>query len=208
MISEPSEMRSRFQPIASITMATAPSTSGTESPTTMPVRQPRLSRLTASTMASASSSERSNSQSDSLTVVGWSATRSSSTPYGSSAWILATALLDRLAEVHDVAVVGHHDAEHQHLLAVVAHGVGRRILEAARDGREVAELDRAAAGGDRDVADVVQARELAAHAHEHAVAARVDRARGDTRCSGCAGFRRSSSGVMPSAASRWCENST
>ena len=80
MISEPSETRSRFQPIASITNATTPSTIGTESPTTMPVRQPRLSRQTASTMASASSSERSNSQIDSLTTVGWSATRSSSTP--------------------------------------------------------------------------------------------------------------------------------
>ena len=91
MMSEPSEMRSRFQPIASITSATTPSTIGTESPTTMPVRQPRLSRLTASTIASASSSERSNSQIDSLTTVGWSATRSSSTPYGSSAWTLATA---------------------------------------------------------------------------------------------------------------------
>ena len=48
------------------------------------------------------------------------------------------------------------DAEHQHRLAVVAHGVGRRILEAARDRREVAQLDRAAAGRDRHVADVVQ----------------------------------------------------
>ena len=80
MISEPSETRSRFQPIASIANATTPSTIGTESPTTIPVRQPRLSRQTASTMASASISERSNSQIDSLTTVGWSATRSSSTP--------------------------------------------------------------------------------------------------------------------------------
>ena len=70
MISEPSETRSRFQPIASITRATTPSTIGTDRPTTMPVRQPRLIRLTASTMASASISERSNSQMDSLTTVG------------------------------------------------------------------------------------------------------------------------------------------
>ena len=70
MISDPSETRSRFQPIASITSATTPSTSGTESPTTMPVRQPRLIRQTASTIASASISERSNSQMDSLTTVG------------------------------------------------------------------------------------------------------------------------------------------
>ena len=70
MISDPSETRSRFQPIASITSATTPSTIGTESPTTMPVRQPRLNRQTASTIASASISERSNSQIDSLTTVG------------------------------------------------------------------------------------------------------------------------------------------
>ena len=70
MMSEPSEMRSRFQPIASITSATTPSTIGTDRPTTMPMRQPRLTRQTASTMASASSSERSNSQIDSLTTVG------------------------------------------------------------------------------------------------------------------------------------------
>ena len=80
MISDPSEMRSRFQPIASITMATTPSTIGTDSPTTMPVRRPRLTRLTMTTITTASISERSNSQTDSPTTVGWSATRSSSTP--------------------------------------------------------------------------------------------------------------------------------
>ena len=104
---------------------------------------------------------------------------------------LGDGLLDRLAEVDDVAVVGHRDAEHQHLLAVVAHRVRRRILVAARDRREVAELDQPAAGGDRHVADIVQAGELAAHAHQHAVAARVDLSRSPARCSGCAGFRRS-----------------
>ena len=208
MMSEPSEMRSRFQPIASITTATAPSTSGTEAATTMPVRQPRLTRLTASTMTSASSSERSNSHTASFTTSGWSATRSSSTPYGSSPWIFADGGVDRLAELDDVAVVGHHDAEHQHLLAVVADRVGRRILEAARDGGEVAELDEPPAGLDRHVADVVEARELAAHAHEHAIAAAC-RSKGPASTAFCA--RRLSaiaSGVMPRAARRSCENST
>ena len=91
MISEPSEMRSRFQPIASIKSATAPSTSGTEVATTRPARQPRLTRLTAMTMTSASASARTKSLIASFTVVGWSATRSSSTPCGSSDWIFATA---------------------------------------------------------------------------------------------------------------------
>jgi hypothetical protein len=80
MISEPSEMRSRFQPSAIIAMATTLSTSGTDNATTMPVRQPRLRRLTMMTMTSASSSDRSKSHTASLTVVGWSATRSNSTP--------------------------------------------------------------------------------------------------------------------------------
>ena len=124
MMSEPSEMRSRFQPIASITTATTPSTSGTESPTTMPVRQPRLNRLTASTIASASISERSNSQigfADDRRLVGdaleLDAVRQLRLDLGDRG-------LERLAELDDVAVVGHHDAEHQHLLAVVAHRVG------------------------------------------------------------------------------------
>ena len=97
-------------------------------------------------------------------------------PCGSSRLHVGDGLLERLAELDDVAVVGHRDPEHQHLLPVVAHRVGRRIFIAARDRREVAELDQPAAGGDRHVADVVEAYELAAHAHEHAVAARVDRA--------------------------------
>ena len=91
MMSEPSEMRSRFQPIASITIATTPSTSGTEMATIRPVRRPRLTRLTASTIASASISERSNSHTESFTVVGWSATRSISMPCGSSDCTFATA---------------------------------------------------------------------------------------------------------------------
>ena len=174
MISDPSDTRSRFQPIASITSATTPSTIGTESPTTMPVRQPRLNRHTASTIASASSSERSNSQTDSLTTVGWSADALELDAVRQLGLHVGDGLLERLAEVDDVAVVGHHDAEHDHLLAVVAHRVQRRVLVAARDRREVAELDQPAAGGDRNVADIVEARELAAHAHHHAVAVGVD----------------------------------
>src|SRR4029077_20432584 len=56
---------------------------------------------------------------------------------------------DGLAEVHDIAVVGHDDAEHEYLLAVVAHGVRGRVLVAARDRREVADLYRPATDRDR-----------------------------------------------------------
>ena len=176
MISDPSETRSRFQPIASITSATTPSTIGTESPTTMPVRQPRLIRQTASTIVERFQQrafEFPDGFADDGGLIGHAleldAVRKLRLDLGDR-------LLDRLAEVDDVAVVGHRDAEHQHLLPVVAHGVRRRIFVSARDRREVAELDQPSAGGDRHVADIVQAGELAAHAHQHAVAARVDRA--------------------------------
>ena len=79
--------------------------------------------------------------------------------------MLATAVVDRLAEIHDVAVVGHDDAEHQHLLAVVSYRVGGRVLEPTRDRRKVTELDHPAVGGDRHIADVVFAGELTADAH-------------------------------------------
>ena len=88
---------------------------------------------------------------------------------------LGHGLLHHLTQLDDIAVVGHHDAEHQHLLPVVPHGVSRRIFVSTHDRREVAELDLPTAGGDRHVADVLQALELPAHAHEHAVAVGVDR---------------------------------
>ena len=84
MINAPSEMRSRFQPAAYMTAATRASTSGTEAATTMPVRQPRNKKDTASTIASASRNECSNSQTDSATTRGWSAYFWISTPAGSS----------------------------------------------------------------------------------------------------------------------------
>ena len=75
--------------------------------TTMPVRQPRLSRLTASTMASASISERSNSQTESLhggRLVGDALELDAVRQLGLD---LGDRALDRLAELDDVAVVGH-----------------------------------------------------------------------------------------------------
>ncbi len=89
MISAPSEMRSRFQPAACMTAATSASTSGTDAATTMPVRQPRNTKDTASTIASASRNERSNSQTDSATTRGWSAYCWISTPAGISCLIWA-----------------------------------------------------------------------------------------------------------------------
>ena len=94
------------------------------------------------------------------------------------------------------------------VLAVVADGVGRRILVAARDGRDVAELDRPAAGRDRHVADVVLGSRTG-----RSRAPRRGRLRVSIEPAGSIAFwllRLSAiaSGVMPSAARRSCENST
>ena len=107
MMSEPSEMRSRFQPIASITTATTPSTSGTEAATTMPVRQPRLTRLTAITMSERFQQRalefpdgflhRGRLVGDALQLHAVRQLRLH----------LGHGLLQRLAELDDVAVVGH-----------------------------------------------------------------------------------------------------
>ena len=181
MISEPSEMRSRFQPIASITMATTPQH-----------QRHRDGDDQAGAQAQAHQAHRHHDHERFHQ-------RALEFPHGilhggglvgdalqlDAVRQLGLHLRDRvfhgLAELHDVAVVGHHDADHQHVLAVVADGVDRRVLEAALDRRDVAELDGPAAGGDRHVADVVQIRELAAHAHEDAVLAGVDRAAGHHR---------------------------
>ena len=54
MISAPSEMRCRSMPNTSMPRKVTASTSGTDSATTTPVRSPRLMKLTASTMTTAS----------------------------------------------------------------------------------------------------------------------------------------------------------
>ena len=64
MMSAPSVMRCRSSPQAYITTNTIASTSGTDSATTMPVRQPSERKLTTSTIASASAKLRRNSETE------------------------------------------------------------------------------------------------------------------------------------------------
>ena len=84
MISAPSVMRCRSRPHAYITTNTIASTSGTDSATTMPVRQPSERKLTTSTIASASAKLRRNSETEWSTICGWSAICVISMPTGSS----------------------------------------------------------------------------------------------------------------------------
>ena len=91
MMRAPSVMRCRSMPMALMTTKTMAKTSGTDSATTMPVRQPSDRKLTTRTMISASAKERVNSPMACWTTAGWSATCSMSMPRGSEAVNSATA---------------------------------------------------------------------------------------------------------------------
>ena len=75
-----------------IMINTAASTSGTDSATTIPVRQPSEIKLTKSTIAKASTKDFKNSPTADCTTFGWSAMRSSSIPTGRFAVKAAVAL--------------------------------------------------------------------------------------------------------------------
>ena len=87
MISAPSEMRCSEMPANCITTKVIASTSGIVSATTSPARRPRLTKLTTSTMATASNSARVKWPTASSTTTGWSETRCTPTPTGSSPMI-------------------------------------------------------------------------------------------------------------------------
>jgi hypothetical protein len=84
MISAPSEIRCRLIPNASMNTNTIASTSGMLIATTRPARNPRLTRLTISTMPMASNKPRVKCPTDSSTTAGWLATRCTSMPTGRS----------------------------------------------------------------------------------------------------------------------------
>ena len=70
IMSAPSVMRCRTRPPAYITRSTIAKTSGTDSATTIPVRQPSERKLTASTMTSASANVSTNSDTEPSTMRG------------------------------------------------------------------------------------------------------------------------------------------
>ena len=84
IISDPSEMRCSSILKKYMARKVIASTSGIDSATTMPVRQPRLTKLTPSTITTASSSDCINSLTELFTTRGWSDTGSILTPTGSS----------------------------------------------------------------------------------------------------------------------------
>ncbi len=73
-MSAPNVMRSKSRPVAIMMTSTAARVSGTAAATTMPTRQPRLSRLTAITTARATKNLSMNSSTDSAMFTAWSVT--------------------------------------------------------------------------------------------------------------------------------------
>ncbi len=174
-------MRWRSMDAAYITSSTIASTRGTDSATTMPVRQPSERKLTTSTMTSASANVRTKSETESSTMWGWSAIWVTSIPTGSSATTAFIARLRFLPERDDVGAVLHGDAEPKRGLAPLADHEGRRILVAALDRRDVAEPEDLPVGLDRHGRDRGGAGERTGHPHIDAVGRGVDRAAGDHR---------------------------
>ena len=104
---------------------------------------------------------------------------------------------DVLAELDDVGALGHDDADAERRLAALMHQVGRRILEAARHRRDVAEAEARAAGFDRRVGDRLDAVDGAGDAQRHALRAGLDGAGRDDGVLLCQRIRR-----WPAARSR------
>ena len=120
MISAPSVMRCRSSDIAFMTMKTIASTSGTDSATTMPVRQPSATKETNSTIASASMKECTNSPTACSTTFGWSAICSTLMPCGTAFMNSSVALGNVLAEFQNVGALGGDHADTERGLAFLA----------------------------------------------------------------------------------------
>jgi len=84
MISAPSEIRCSAMPEYSMNRKVPASTSGIETATTRPARNPRLRKLTPSTMIRASTRAVVNPPTASSTTAGWFDTRWTPTPIGRS----------------------------------------------------------------------------------------------------------------------------
>jgi hypothetical protein len=94
--SAPSEMRCRSMPKMLMARKVIASTSGIDSATTVPVRQPRLRKDTASTITIASPRVLTKRLSEVLTICGWSNTVCTSMPTGRSCF-RRSMVVDRLS---------------------------------------------------------------------------------------------------------------
>ena len=81
---------------------------------------------------------------------------------------------DILAELDDVGALGHHDADAERRLAALMHKKARRVLEASRYRRDVAEAEARAAELDGRVGHGLGAVDGAGDAQRHALRACLD----------------------------------
>ena len=137
----PSEMRCRSIPKKLIATNTAASTSGIEIATTAPARRPRLTRLTPSTMATASHSASMNSSTACSTVTGWSATSVGSIPTGRFAVISAMACSTLCPRARTSPPLRMAMASPMPCSSIDAEHRLRRVGGPARDVRDVAQAD-------------------------------------------------------------------
>ena len=149
-------MRSKNRPVSSMMRNTTASVSGTAAATTMPTRQPRLSRLTSSTTPSAIANFIMNSSTAEVMLTAWSVTLSSVIPSGSVCAMAAVLSSSALPSARPSQLL-HNGREHDGGLTLTSDEVCGRIFIAAADLGDVGELQRPPRSDDRRVGDRLNA---------------------------------------------------
>ena len=178
MMRAPSEIRCRSIPKTSMATNTMASTSGIATATTAPARRPRLTRLTARTMATASHRASRNSSTACSTVTGWSATRCASIPTGRSATISAMACSTLRPSARTSPPVRMATARPMASSPVDAEHRLRWVGGAAGHARDVAQADHPAVGDEVDGQDVPLGPEVARDPDQDLLVAGLHHARG------------------------------
>ena len=158
-ISAPSEILCRPMSKSHMNRNVTASTSGIDTATTSPVRRPRLTSDTASTMSTASV-ERADELVDRALHGARHARdlRKLDAHRQLACSMRATLRVEVVAELDHVAALDHRDAQPERLAALPAHLLLRRIDVAAGDLRDVAQAEHAVVGADGDVADRIDER--------------------------------------------------
>ena len=139
MMRAPSEMRCSVIPIMSSSTKVIARTSGIAIVTTSPALSPSETKLTARTIATASTRARMKWFTNSSTTLGWSATLWSSIPTGSCRLDAFDQMVELFPEDLHVAARPHADDQRDGRLAVEAEELGGRILVARPHRRHVRE---------------------------------------------------------------------
>ena len=175
----PSVIRCRSSPAPYMTSSTIARTSGTDSATTMPVRQPSDRKLTTSTMSERLGKgldEFRYRLIDDVRLIGDLGDLDSDRQLGGDG---LHRLLEVLAERDDVRAVGMETPSPMRRLAAFAHDEGRRVLVTALDRGDVAEPNTMAVRLHRHGGDGFDSGEGAGHPQIDPVGRGLDRSAGD-----------------------------